>query len=279
MTISVDHIPCDMTVTTDTSHTIAALQTILAKGGQWLPIDPPSPGTTTVLELLARNLSGPRRFGYGTIRDYVIGMKIRLADGQEIKCGGKVVKNVAGYDLQKLFIGADNTLGAIVEATFKLRPRPECEAMIARRCESLSEASSTIERIIDSPMTPAILDLHAVNATAPVVVLGFDGTREEVDWQITRASELGVAEPANLEYEKTFWESAPQSIQKISVLPSKLIAAVEQYGGTRFVARAGNGILYYHGEPPSQENQLPRHLWQLTKSAFDPKNLLASLAS
>ena len=95
---------------------------ITRRAGQWLPIDPPNSDRTTIGDLLAHNLSGPRRFGYGTIRDYLIGIKVALANGEIIKAGGKVVKNVAGYDLCKLFIGAKHTLGIIVEATFKLRP-------------------------------------------------------------------------------------------------------------------------------------------------------------
>ena len=150
MSSAVEHIPTDMTVTADASLTLAALQAELAAGGQWLPIDPPSPGGLTIADLLAHNLSGPRRFGYGTIRDYVIGMKVRLADGRTIKCGGKVVKNVAGYDLQKLFIGDGNTLGTIVEATFKLRPRPEMEQFVQKPCATLADAGAAIDAVLDS---------------------------------------------------------------------------------------------------------------------------------
>src|SRR3989442_5872573 len=133
----VEHTPEDMTVTVETGLTLAALQTELAKRGQWLPIDPPGADQLSVESLLATNASGPRRYGYGTIRDYVIGLKVALADGRVIKSGGKVVKNVAGYDLIKLFIGSQRSLGVIAEATFKLRPLPETEAVVCTRFESL----------------------------------------------------------------------------------------------------------------------------------------------
>jgi len=279
MTSALEHIPTDMTATADASLTLAALQAELAKGGQWLPIDPPSPGDLTIANLLAHNLSGPRRFGYGTIRDYAIGLRVRLADGRTIKTGGKVVKNVAGYDLQKLFIGAGNTLGMIVEATFKLRPLPELERFVQKPCAALAEAGAVIAAVLDSPLTPTVLDLHSVNTNSSLLVLGFDGSREEVEWQLARARELGFLESASLEYEKSFWATQPDSIRKISVLPSRLIETIAQSGGEKFVARAGNGILYCHGAPQPAENNLPVHLWQRARAAFDPKNILAPLPS
>jgi len=275
----VEHIPTDMTVTANASLTLAALQAELAKGGQWLPIDPPSPGSLSVANLLAHNLSGPRRFAYGTIRDYVIGLRVRLADGRTIKCGGKVVKNVAGYDLSKLFIGAGNTLGAIVEATFKLRPLPDAEQFVRKSCATLEEAGTVITAALDSPLTPTILDLHNVNTNSSFIVLGFDGSQEEVEWQLARARDLGFLEATSLDYEKSFWATQPDSIRKISVLPSRLIETISQSGGGRFLARAGNGILYCHGAPQPLDNNGPVHLWQRAREEFDPKNILAALTS
>jgi glycolate oxidase FAD binding subunit len=270
MTSAIEHIPTDMTATADASLTLTALQAELAKGGQWLPIDPPLLGDLTVATLLAHNLNGPRRFGYGTIRDYVIGLKVRLADGRTIKCGGKVVKNVAGYDLQKLFIGAENTLGMIVEATFKLRPLPEAEQFVQKSCATLADAGAAIAAVLDSPLTPTILDLHNVDTNSPLLVLGFDGSKEDVEWQLARARDLGFLEAASLEYEKSFWTTQPDSIRKISVLPSRLIETISQRGDGRFVARAGNGILYCHGAPQSPNENLPVHLWQRARETFAP---------
>src|SRR5262245_10838806 len=115
----VEYHPEDMTVTAEAGLTLAALQSRLAEHGQWLPIDPAGTEQMTLAGLLNTNASGPRRFAYGTVREHVLGLKIVLADGRLIKSGGKVVKNVAGYDLLKLFVGSHGTLGVIVEATFK----------------------------------------------------------------------------------------------------------------------------------------------------------------
>ena len=187
------HIPEDMTVTVDGGMSLEALSSELAKRGQWLPIDVPDPARVTVEALLSENFTGPRRLGYGTVRDYLIGLKVVLADGRVVEAGGKVVKNVAGYDLPKLFIGSRGSLGVIVEATFKLRPISEVEIFLQRSFESLEKAESTINAILESELTPHVLDLHRLNHDVTVVV-GFAGTREEVAWQSAKATALGIRE-------------------------------------------------------------------------------------
>jgi glycolate oxidase FAD binding subunit len=120
-----EHEPADLTATAEAGITVDLLQAALGARGQWLPLDPPAPAETTLGGVLAANLSGPRRHGYGTARDHVIGIRVVTADGQLVRAGGKVVKNVAGYDLAKLYIGSRGTLGIVVDATLKLRPCPE----------------------------------------------------------------------------------------------------------------------------------------------------------
>ena len=123
----VDHQAADMTITVDAGCSLARLDATLAAAGQWLPLDPPSFAQTTVGGLVAANLSGPLRASQGTVRDLLLGIRVVDAEGALVAGGGKVVKNVAGYDLPKLHVGALGTLGVIVEATFKVRPRPERE--------------------------------------------------------------------------------------------------------------------------------------------------------
>jgi FAD/FMN-containing dehydrogenase len=263
----IEHAPSDMTASVAGNITVAQLQSRLAENGQWLALDPPAPELLTVAEALARDTSGPRRFGYGTIRDYAIGLKVVLADGRLISSGGKVVKNVAGYDLLKLFIGARHSLGNIVEATFKLRPLPECEEFVQKTCASLTEAGVLLETIMDSPLTPVVLDLRPPS----ILVLGFAGTREDVDWQLSRARDLGLSEPANLDYEKIFWHA---EAQKISVLPSRIIETMASLGPIPFVARAGNGVIYCRGAKALPKSEWPVHLMRRVKAAFDPRGLL-----
>ncbi|HWF20417.1 MAG TPA: FAD-binding oxidoreductase, partial [Verrucomicrobiae bacterium] len=157
-----EHTPEDLTATVEAGITLVTLQTELARHRQWLPVDPPHPERLTIAELIDRNLSGPRRFGYGTVRDHLIGIKVALTDGTIIHSGGKVVKNVAGYDLMKLFIGARESLGTVLETTFKLHPLPEMERIVQTRCETLEQADKAIEMVMHSDLAPVVLDL--VNA-------------------------------------------------------------------------------------------------------------------
>ncbi len=274
----IEHTPEDMTVTVEGGITLAALQAHLALRGQWLPIDPPNPQGRTISEILNANLSGPRRFGCGTIRDHLIGLKVLLSDGRVIKSGGKVVKNVAGYDLQKLFVGSQGSLGVIVESTFKLRPVPEAEQFVQARCESLEQAGQLIETVMECEMTPVVLDLHNLSTLnlQPSTLLGFAGTREEVDWQLVKARELGFSEPTTLDYEKGFWSEA-SSAHRLSVLPSRTIETIRGLGDVSFVARAGNGMIYYRGGTPPPKAALPVSLLRRVKDAYDPKHTLPDL--
>ena len=229
--------PEDMTVTAEAGLLLSELQDRLRQSGQWLPIDPPFPERTTIGELLSENLSGPRRYGYGTIRENLLGLSARLADGRVIKSGGKVVKNVAGYDLHKLFVGSHGTLGAILQATFKVRPFPEKEIF-------LKGPLATLDQILESELSPIVIDLVPSN-----LVISFAGTREEVDWQVGVAKSFGITEPTTLDYERDFWSRTPAP-SKLSVLPSRLIETLKTLGTDSFVARAGNGVIYYCGGTP-----------------------------
>jgi FAD/FMN-containing dehydrogenase len=270
------HTPEDLTVTVETGMTLAALQSVLARGGQWLPIDPPDSEHLTIARLLATNASGPRRFGFGTIRDHLIGLQVVLADGRLIRSGGKVVKNVAGYDLLKLFIGAHDSLGIIVEATFKLLPLPEDEHLLEARCDSLEEAGRLIESVLESELMPAVLDLH-YGITQPLrgyhAVLGLAGTREEVIWQRAKAEALGIAEKTTLGYDQDFRTPGASCEKHLSVLPSRLIETLRGLGDVPFVARAGNGVIY-HRSPASLQPVSPLSLMRRVKETFDPNQIL-----
>jgi len=269
----IEHTPEDMTVTVEGGATLASLQAEVKKRGQWLPIDPPD-SSITIQQLLATNASGPRRHGYGTVRDYVIGMAIVLADGRLIHSGGKVVKNVAGYDLMKLFIGDRGTLGIVVEVTFKLRPVPEAERFLQKHCASVTDSQKLIDSVLSSPITPTVLDLH--NSGGLTVVLGFDGARDEVEWQIARAGELGVTDAATLDHDKKLQLQA--GVRKLSVLPSKLAEAIGAIGEASFVARAGNGVIFYSGKEITWPTApIPKHLQQRVKDTFDPNHIFPQL--
>lgn len=315
----VEYTPEDMTVTVETGITLAELQEHLGRHRQWLAIDPSAravasapgagfvrrenwggslPPSPTIAEIINTNASGPRRFGLGTIRDYLIGLTVVLADGTVIHSGGKVVKNVAGYDLMKLFVGGQGTVGAVVEATFKLRPVQEVERFVSATGKSLEETEKLLEALMQSPVTPIVLDLYAepiypVNALfspagreavqkPPVIksftaVIGFAGTAEEVEWQLARAAELGFTQPASLDYETTFWADSAR-VFRDSVLPSKLIETLKS-APVPCLARAGNGVIYYRdngvGANTSLDFMMNKSLQRL-KDAYDPNRVKLS---
>ncbi len=134
--------PTDMTVTVEAGITMERLRAVLAERGQFLPID--APGDATVGGALAAAISGPSRHAYGLPRDWLLGCRVAHADGSVSKGGGRVVKNVAGYDMPRLAVGALGTLGVIVEATFKVAPLPAVQETFLAACPSLEAAAQAV---------------------------------------------------------------------------------------------------------------------------------------
>jgi glycolate oxidase FAD binding subunit len=126
----VEHAAGDLVITVEAGAVLADVQRVVSEAGQWLALDPPE-ADATVGGVVATAASGPRRLRYGTPRDLLIGITVVLADGTVAKSGGKVVKNVAGYDLGKLFTGSFGTLGVIAECTFRLHSRPPALRAVA----------------------------------------------------------------------------------------------------------------------------------------------------
>ncbi|MCH8940031.1 MAG: FAD-binding oxidoreductase [Chloroflexi bacterium] len=136
----VEHRPADLVVTVEAGCTVQALQDVLLESGQYLPLDPPLPAQATVGGVLATGIGGPLSTAFGTPRDMVIGMRAVLADGSIVKNGGIVVKNVTGYAMDRLYIGAMGTLAVIAEATFKVTPLPRAEATVVATFSSMNAA-------------------------------------------------------------------------------------------------------------------------------------------
>jgi glycolate oxidase FAD binding subunit len=275
------HSPEDLTATVEGGMLLSEFQQSLQQHRQWLPLDPPRPEKLTINELLSHNWSGPRRLGFGTVREHLIGIRVVLADGRLIRSGGQVVKNVAGYDLAKLFVGSRGTIGIIVEATFKLLPLPESEAFVELQFDILEKADEVIGKIFESPMSPTALDLHNLPAATQgpgyFLVVGFSGTEEEVRDQVSLLEEMHPGRICGLEHQNRFWTGDPLLCQKISVLPSDLIRTLAGFPETTFVARAGNGIIYYRGEAVPEKSDLPVALMRRVKEEYDPKHILPEL--
>ena len=267
----VQHHPEDMTATVEAGLTLAEFQKRLCPSGQWLPLDPPSVYSLSIGDLLAHDRFGPRRLGYGRARDYLIGVKVALADGTLIKAGGNVVKNVAGYDLCKLFIGARHTLGIICEATFKLLPLPEKEAFVRARAGSLDELEACRKRLLASPVEPVLFDAHNLEG-AITLVAAFAGSNEDVVAQVEIARAAGF-EPAMNEtnYMERFHRGDPA--QTLSVLPSQITEAIRKAGGDQWIAHLGFGHLRYRGGK-AFKMETNSVLETRLKDAYDPKRIL-----
>lgn len=154
----------DLTITVNAGISMKSLNEALAREGLMLPLDVPQQAAATLGGVIATNTNGPRRFGYGTVRDYVIGIEAVNGKGQVFHGGGRVVKNVAGYDFCKLLTGSLGTLGVITQATVKLKPIPEDSVTVIVPLDSPDIAESCIAMLMESPTVPAAIELLYGNA-------------------------------------------------------------------------------------------------------------------
>jgi glycolate oxidase FAD binding subunit len=151
--------PDDLTATVEAGMKFGDLQDFLGRHGLWLPLDPPGGARASLGGVAATNAAGPLRLAFGAPRDMIVGMKIATTAGKVIKAGGRVVKNVTGYDLGKLLIGSYGSLGVIAEVNLKLFPLPPARATFALTTGTLGIARDLRRRILASPLTPARLVL------------------------------------------------------------------------------------------------------------------------
>ena len=167
MTRLLEYEPADLTCRVEAGMRLADLQAALAAQGQRLPLDPPHPQRATVGGMVAANANGLGRARYGTVRDWVIGIAVAYPSGKVARAGGKVVKNVAGYDLMKLHIGALGTLGVVAEVNFKVQARPEAQATVFGHFDAALPAigaATSLARQYLAPSAAIVLDRHALGA-------------------------------------------------------------------------------------------------------------------
>jgi len=158
--------PANLCVTAEAGVRLAALEELVAGSRAILPLDPPEAQKVTLGGLAAANQSGPGRLLYGTVRDWLLGMRVVLPDGERIRCGGRVIKNVSGYDMNKLFIKSLGTLGIITELTFKLLPMPVQRAGVIGLFPDPAEAWAVVEKTLGSFLLPEALEFLNPDASA-----------------------------------------------------------------------------------------------------------------
>jgi glycolate oxidase FAD binding subunit len=260
----IEHVPGDQIVRTQAGLKLQDLQENLAGSDQMLGVDPPGEGAT-VGGIVAANSSGPRRLRYGTIRDLIIGIKVVLADGTVAKAGGKVVKNVAGYDLSKLFTGSLGTLGVIAEANFRLHPIRQSARTVFLEVDDYHKIPEVTQALTHSSFSQFVLDALEMRweGNRGVIAALFEGIEPAVEAQSSRAVEiLGNRGEANVLGEEDgdeFWESfarRPWSTGdvalKIGAPPAELAAVLDSVVGAagragvevRLSGHAGTGVTF-----------------------------------
>jgi glycolate oxidase FAD binding subunit len=259
----VEHAVGDLTVTAEAGMKFADLQLLLAAAGQFLPIDPAYPQQATLGGIVATADAGSLRHRYRGVRDLLLGMTFVRSDGKIAVAGGRVVKNVAGYDLMKLFTGAYGTLGVISQVTFRVYPLPESSGTVVLTGE-VNALSQTAQILLSSALTPSAIDLLSPQLVAKLglgkgtgLIVRFQSIAPSVKQQSARLLEIG--EKLGLQgtscgenedrqlwqrLPETMWDSGTKSaiICKIGIRPSEAVTAINELPVQDALIHAGSGL-------------------------------------
>jgi glycolate oxidase FAD binding subunit len=268
----IEHTAGDLVVKAEAGLPLADLQEVVAGTSQQLAIDDLVPGAT-IGGVLATASAGPRRLLYGSARDLVIGITVVRADGVVAHAGGKVVKNVAGYDLGKLFTGSRGTLGLITEAAFRLHPLPQASAYVTATAEDAARALELTRALLHSPLVPAAIEVDGPGPISVSVLL--EGLAEALPQRAEAARELIggeiTAEPP------AWWGRLPEGdvLAEVRAAPSKLTSIfAEEPGHVR--GSTGRGIWHVGlpaGDAEETLTRLRRHGSAVVLSAPDGTRL------
>jgi glycolate oxidase FAD binding subunit len=248
----VDHAWQDMTVTVQAGVTIAGLQTELAKQKQCLAIDPLWPERSTVGGVIATNDSGALRLRFGSMRDLILGVTVVLADGTIARSGGRVVKNVAGYDLPKLFTGSFGTLGILTEVTLRAHPLAQTVETLSIAFDDIVAAAGFMLAIADTTLVPTGMQLRIATNESALADLRFEGLEEGVRVQVQRAAQLATtgrrihATEDVWKQRESLWHGDDSGVvAKFSVLPSALsdcVSAIRYHSSNYQVIAQSVGV-------------------------------------
>jgi len=229
-----EHSQGDMVVSVEAGVTLEALQAELERAGQFLPLDPHGSPGHTIGGLLASGWTGPLRFRFGSPRDYLIGIRVALPDGKLASAGGRVVKNVSGYDLMKLHLGALGTMGVIVAASFKVFPKPMADVSVGIECESATEAWAAATAALALPMPPAALEV----TSSHMIIARFFGSPDATQRTV---SDLGWKKKDSAVWTEHARRS-PAGWARIAVPRAETLSTAQKLDGTWW-ASPGTGIV------------------------------------
>jgi glycolate oxidase FAD binding subunit len=261
----IDHRSGDLVATIPAGWPLGDANHMLSSARQWLPLDPPFNDRATIGGIVASGDSGPRRHRYGTARDLIIGVELALCDGRIAKAGGRVVKNVAGYDLMRLVCGSCGSLAVITTATFKLAPIAEASRTLVVELSTATQLGELTRAILAAPLAPSAVELEYPPAR---LLVRFETTLRAVEEQTaaTRAichrgsatvSVVSGEAESDLwrKHDSYVWGTEPDHpvVVKVSVLPSNVAALLDRVATTDSVAgarwraagRAALGVLLF----------------------------------
>lgn len=253
----VEHAPFDQIVVVEAGMTLESLQTALVSHRQRLALDPPLPGRKTIGGIIAANAYGPRRARFGSVRDLIIGISFVRADGTLARGGGKVVKNVAGFDLPKLMVGSLGTLGLITTATFRLHPLPEEEVTLRLPGRTAAGVRSLVRAVKEAQLEPTSVVAAWRQADQFDVGVRFEGFRAGVAEQRERLAGLvrkepeGACEVLDDGTARAFWSrhdelrAGPPLRAKLTALPTHIEAIARDVLPGLLAALADPGFLWY----------------------------------
>jgi glycolate oxidase FAD binding subunit len=259
-----EHETGDLTCTVEAGVRLSAVNAVLGKSGQRLSLDPP--GDPTIGALLAESLSGPLRHRFGAPRDLVLGVTLVLADGTVASAGGKVVKNVAGFDLARLVCGSRGRLALIARASFRLHPLPPATRILVVEAD---DTSTVVAQLLRSQLQPSALDvLHP----GRVAVL-FEGSDRAVDAQLASARALvGGAESSPEVWEESRTRQAAAR-GRMHFMPGELTATLARLPAA--IVRPSSGVAYVPDEVIAEPAKDVQSLIEAIRVQLDPQRVLA----
>jgi glycolate oxidase FAD binding subunit len=263
LTRLLEHSPGDLTCIAEAGLRLSELDDALRPRGQMLMLDPP--GDPTLGACLAANLSGPRRHRYGAPRDLVIGATVVLGDGTVAHSGGRVVKNVAGYDLGKLFCGSRGAFGLIAAVALRLHPRPATRATLVVPVDAADDAQRLARAVLRSQLVPSAVDLLWPGR----LVLLFEGGERSVRAQVEAARALVGGE----EDESAWNELAAAQLAaggRVRFDPAQLAEFLAETPSAVVRVAAGNAYV-----PETVEASLS-FLAERVRAELDPQGVLAA---
>lgn len=252
----VEYEPRDLVATVEPGVRVIDLLSLLQKSGQTLPIDPAGVETRTIGGLVATNAFGPRRARFGSARDAIIGATVVTPDGKETRAGGRVVKNVSGFDLHKLLCGSLGSLGVAVEISLKLRPLDRARATAIVEAKDAAAAADFVVRLRRGAFIPSALDAWIEEPPAVRLAVRFEESEEAVESQVKALETLGLPVSAVTSDDADIWKrlrdvalpSPDDVVLRVACRPAAaipLLAALREKAGegAKVVARPAAGAL------------------------------------